>query len=161
MTEIANLKTSSKPTSEMKPAAALLQSLLVELVHLELQTKQLHWNVRGSHFSPIHEFLDELTDAYRGYSDRVAERIRALEEPADGRLSRMAKESRLSEITGDLISDQEVLQLIDSHLGLVIRQGREVRCALADIDAVSEDLILELLATLEKQAWMIRSQLAR
>src|SRR5256714_15344727 len=62
-----------------------LQATLVELVDLSLIGKQLHWNVFGRPFKPLHEHLDELVDSWRSLSDTVAERAVALGVAADGR----------------------------------------------------------------------------
>src|SRR5215470_12237777 len=61
-----------------------LQATLVELVDLSLLGKQLHWNIFGRPFKPLHEHLDELVDAWRELSDTVAERAVALGVSPDG-----------------------------------------------------------------------------
>src|SRR5437870_11466575 len=55
-----------------------LQATLVELIDLSLIGKQLHWNIFGRPFKPLHEHLDELVDSWRELSDTVAERAVAL-----------------------------------------------------------------------------------
>ena len=42
-----------------------LQATLVELIDLSLIGKQLHWNIYGRPFKPLHEHLDQLIDADR------------------------------------------------------------------------------------------------
>jgi hypothetical protein len=44
-----------------------LQATLVELVDLSLLGKQLHWNIVGRPFKPLHEHLADLVDSWRGY----------------------------------------------------------------------------------------------
>src|SRR5438045_8416962 len=61
-----------------------LQTTLVELVDLSLIGKQLHWNIVGRPFKPLHEHLDELVDSWRDLSDTVAERPVALGTAPDG-----------------------------------------------------------------------------
>ena len=67
-----------------------LQATLVELVDLSLIGKQLHWNIFGRPFKPLHEHLDELVDSWRDLADTVAERavasaLRPTANPAPGR----------------------------------------------------------------------------
>src|SRR2546429_3121265 len=62
-----------------------LQATLIELVDLSLIGKQLHWNIHGRPFKPLHEHLDELVDSWRELSDTVAERAVALGVAPDGR----------------------------------------------------------------------------
>src|SRR5437764_1348554 len=61
-----------------------LQATLVELVDLSLIGKQLHWNLVGTLFKPLHEHLDELVDSWRDLGDTVAERAVALGFSPDG-----------------------------------------------------------------------------
>src|SRR6201982_3222208 len=68
-----------------------LQATLVELVDLSLIGKQLHWNVFGRPFKPLHEHLDELVDSWRELSDTVAERAVALGIVPDGTAGTVAK----------------------------------------------------------------------
>src|SRR5438128_2481265 len=55
-----------------------LQATLVELVDLSLIGRQLHWNIFGQLFKPLHEHLDELVYSWRDLADTVAERAVAL-----------------------------------------------------------------------------------
>src|SRR2546430_13172187 len=73
-----------------------LQATLVELIDLSLLGKQLHWNIFGRPFKPLHEHLDELVDSWRELSDTVAERAVALGYSPDGQAAAV---SRASEIT--------------------------------------------------------------
>ena len=45
---------------------------------LSLIGKQLHWNIVGPLFRPLHLYLDELVDEWRLLADAVAERATAL-----------------------------------------------------------------------------------
>jgi starvation-inducible DNA-binding protein len=42
-----------------------LQVMLAELLDLTLVGKQLHWNIVGPRFQPLHEELDTLVDSWR------------------------------------------------------------------------------------------------
>lgn len=52
--------------------SAHLQSVLVDLLELQLQGKQAHWNVVGTNFRDTRRQLDDIIDAARGFSDVVA-----------------------------------------------------------------------------------------
>ena len=67
---------------EFKASSALadnLERVLVDLIELQLQGKQAHWNVVGTNFRDLHLQLDELVDFAREASDTIAERMRALD----------------------------------------------------------------------------------
>src|SRR5246127_5827095 len=72
-----------------------LQATLVELIDLSLIGKQLHWNIYGRPFKPLHEHLDELVDSWRDLSDTVAERAVALGHAPDGRAETVSGGRRL------------------------------------------------------------------
>jgi starvation-inducible DNA-binding protein len=50
-----------------------LQRVLVDLLELQMQGKQAHWNVVGKNFRDLHLQLDELVEAARAFSDQIAE----------------------------------------------------------------------------------------
>src|ERR1700760_2884602 len=73
-----------------------LQATLVELIELSLLGKQLHWNVVGPLFRPLHLQLDELIDSWRGLADTIAERAVAIGISPDGQSAAIAAGSRLA-----------------------------------------------------------------
>src|SRR3954452_6988304 len=75
-----------------------LQATLVELIDLSLIGKQLHWNIYGRGFKPLHEHLDELVDTWRDLADTVAERAVALSAVADGRAGTVSAGSGIADI---------------------------------------------------------------
>src|SRR5438093_5011706 len=79
----------TKSRATGKETVVRIQPMLVNLIILDLEAKQLHWNVTGALFRPLHEMFDEFVEAYRGWYDEVAERIRALDAPADARPARV------------------------------------------------------------------------
>src|SRR5437588_9728798 len=84
-----------------------LQATLVELIDLSLIGKQLHWNIFGRPFKPLHEHLDELVDSWRDLSDTVAERAVALGFAPDGRVATVSGESEIGAVdAGALDTDR-------------------------------------------------------
>jgi starvation-inducible DNA-binding protein len=75
-----------------------LQTTLVELIDLSLIGKQLHWNINGRPFKPLHEHLDELVDTWRQLSDTVAEGVVALGIAPDGQAGRVNANSRIEPV---------------------------------------------------------------
>src|ERR1700757_4003763 len=62
-----------------------LQKILVDLIELNLQGKQAHWNLVGTNFRDLHLQLDDIVDIPPEASDTIAERMRALNAVPDGR----------------------------------------------------------------------------
>jgi starvation-inducible DNA-binding protein len=136
-----------------------LQATLVELVDLSLLGKQLHWNIYGRPFKPLHEHLDELVDSWRDLSDTVAERAVALGVAPDGRAATVAAGSGIEPVdTGSLDTDAATHQLVE-RLADVTERIRSRMDRLGELDLVSQDVLIEALRELEKQQWMLRVSL--
>src|SRR5436190_14744393 len=54
---------------------ALLNQRLADVLDLQLQLKQAHWNVKGPHFIGLHELFDKISEEVESYSDSIAERV--------------------------------------------------------------------------------------
>ncbi len=135
-----------------------LQGMLVDLVDLSLLGKQLHWNVTGPHFRSLHLQLDELVDAWRLLSDQVAERAVALGVAPDGRAGTIAGSTQLAAPDAGPVADQRVVAFLTEQLVEVVTRARKRREEVAEYDAITEDLLIEVVAKLEEQLWMIRVQ---
>jgi|SRR2546426_7464534 len=150
----------TKSSETGKETAVRLQPMLVNLIILDLEAKQLHWNVTGALFRPLHEMFDEFVEAYRGWYDEVAERIRALDAPADGRATTVAAAAKSGEVTAGLIRDSEVIQVFLKRVETVAAGMRDQLEYLGERDLVTQDMVLGIVEGLEKQAWMLRAQLS-
>ena len=136
-----------------------LQATLVELIDLSLIGKQLHWNIFGRPFKPLHEHLDELVDSWRELSDTVAERAVALGCVPDGQAATISGGSELSTVdVGRLDTDMALHELVERVADVAERiRGRMDR--LGELDLASQDVLIETVRELEKQLWMLRASL--
>jgi len=136
-----------------------LQATLVELVDLSLIGKQLHWNIHGRPFKPLHEHLDELVDSWRALSDTVAERAVALGVAPDGRAGAVDAGSGIDPVdAGALDTDAATRELV-ARLADVTERIRSRMDRLGELDLASQDVLVEVVRELEKQLWMLRVSL--
>ncbi len=135
-----------------------LQAMLVELIDLALFGKQLHWSVTGPLFRPLHEQLDELVDSWRELSDVVAERAVAIGYLPDGQSAAVAAGSNLSRLERGALEDHVVVRELSGRLADIAERARERMDRLGEIDAASQDVVIEVVRALEQQLWMIRVQ---
>jgi starvation-inducible DNA-binding protein len=136
-----------------------LQATLVELVDLSLIGKQLHWNIFGRPFKPLHEHLDELVDSWRELSDTVAERAVALGVAPDGRAATVSAGSGLAAVDSDALDTDTALRELVPRLADVAQRTRARMDRLGEIDLASQDVLIEVVRELEKQLWMLRASL--
>ena len=135
-----------------------LQRVLVALVDLHVQGKQAHWNVTGRGFRDLHLQLDDVVDAAREHSDTVAERMRALQVVPDGRTETVATTTDLSPYPAGLVSVGDTVDAIVERLAQTVEVVREVHDGVDAEDPTSADILHEIIADLEKQAWFLSSE---
>jgi starvation-inducible DNA-binding protein len=137
----------------------VLQRSLTELIALSLIGKQLHWNVFGPGFRDLHLQLDELVEEWRELSDLVAERAVAIGFPPDGRAPAVIAQSDLEPVQPGPTSVVEAIEQLTTRIAAVDERVRERCTRLGEIDLPSQDVLIEVVRALEKQLWMVRSQI--
>src|SRR5580765_645461 len=76
---------------------SLINQRLADIIDLQMQLKQAHWNVKGPHFIGLHELFDKIAEEVESYVDLTAERIVQLGGIALGTVREAAVRSRLEE----------------------------------------------------------------
>ncbi|MFF9585259.1 DNA starvation/stationary phase protection protein Dps [Streptomyces achromogenes] len=150
------------PGIEREAAGRLIDVLrlrLHALNDLHLTLKHVHWNVVGPHFIAVHNMLDPQVDRVRDMADDVAERIAALGGVAQGTPGALVAERTWDDYSigrADAIAHLGALDLV--YTGVI----EDVRAAIkvaGDIDAATEDLLIEQLRDLEQFQWFVRAHL--
>ena len=144
---------------QRRAIAGGLSRLLADTYTLYLKTHNFHWNVTGPQFNSLHLMFEGQYNELALAVDLIAERIRALGEPAPGSYSAYAKLSSIEEADGVPGADEMVRILAADQLAIV-RTARGV-FPLAD-DAHDEptcDLLTQRMQVHEKTAWMLRANL--
>ena len=136
-----------------------LQATLVELLDLSLVGKQLHWCLVGELFRPLHLYLDELVGSWHELSDTVAERAVAVGSWPDGQASAVAAASLRRPLPRGAVEDHVAVLELVTRLAQVSERTRARMDRLGELDAASQDVLVQLVRTLEKQLWMLRVQL--
>lgn len=144
--------------SELNPVVAgALQQALVDLISLELQGKQAHWNIRGPRFRALHLALDELVDGVRALADTVAERLAQVGGVPDGRATTVYQTTLVDEIDFGVLDVDKTYQLIAEKVQATSNRIQQDIDSVDDVDHVSGDILIQIGAELDKQGWMLRS----
>ncbi len=133
--------------------------LLADTYTLYLKTHNFHWNVTGPQFNSLHlMFMQQYTEMALAV-DLIAERIRALGEPAPGSYKAFVRLGSIKEEDGVPSADAMVAQLVQGQES-VVRTARKVLPAAEQAnDQATLDLVTQRLNLHEKNAWMLRSLL--
>jgi starvation-inducible DNA-binding protein len=146
-----------EPTSQK--VVDVLQQRLVALVDLQLTLKHVHWNVTGPNFIAVHEMLDPQTELVRGATDEMAERIATLGGTPNGLPGNLVATRTWQDYGIGTAEAQEHLEQLVSVFDGVIEDHRNAREAIADLDPVTEDLLIAQLGQLEQAQWFVRAHL--
>lgn len=137
----------------------LLDDRMVSLIDLALTLKHVHWNVVGPGFIAVHEMLDPQVDAVRLMSDDLAERIAALGGTPIGTPGALVARRTWDDYEPAKASVAQHLAALDVVYTGVIEDHRKAQSRLAELDPVSEDMVIGQLGELEQFQWFIRAHL--
>jgi starvation-inducible DNA-binding protein len=137
-----------------------LQATLIDLLDLALASKQLHWSVIGTEFRPVHLQLDELVDAWHDMADTVAERAVSIGYWPDGQATAIVAGRESDDVARGPLEDHLVVRELAHRIAATSERIRSRMDRLGDLDLVSQDVLVGVVRGMEKQQWMVRSQLS-
>jgi starvation-inducible DNA-binding protein len=165
MTMITEPMNSRRPNGRVPCFAASqemieqLQAVLVDLIELQIQAKQAHWNVVGQGFRALHLQLDEIVDTARDHADAVAERMRAVQAAPDGRSDTVCRQSRLAAFPAGTQPVPAVTEAIADRAATTAATARRARDRIDAEDPATTDILHALIQDLEKHRRMLCSSL--
>ena len=136
-----------------------LARLLADSYTLYLKTHNYHWNVTGPQFNTLHQMFEAQYTELALAVDEIAERIRALGEPAPGSYKAYGRLTSIEEEEAVPNAEEMLRQLLKGQ-ETVVRTARSViGAAEAANDEPTADLLTQRMQVHEKTAWMLRSLL--
>lgn len=148
------------PADKRASAVELLNDLLADLIDLQLQAKQAHWNVKGPSFIALHELFDSVAEETEEFVDTVAERIAALGGRAEGTIGVVVQRSKLSPYPLDIVNGRAHVDALSTSLATVGKAARNgISQATEFGDADTADLFTEVSRGIDKKLWFVESHL--
>lgn len=133
-----------------------LSSLGVEYVKLH----NLHWNVVGRGFKPIHEYLEGLYDGLAGSLDSVAEYLKINEEVPVASLKEFLEFSVIEELPSKEVGGSEALKVVVEDFEKLKSLAEEIRKEADEVDDYSLVSLLEGdLEEYKKNLWFVKAML--
>ncbi|MEA5506180.1 DNA starvation/stationary phase protection protein Dps [Halotia wernerae UHCC 0503] len=138
----------------------ILNQSLAATLDLKTQTKQAHWNVKGTDFFQLHELFDEMAGELEEYVDMVAERVTALGGYAFGTARLAAANSILPEYPLDILAGMDHVTALADRYAAYAKHIREAINKTNDLgDADTADLYTEVSRTIDKRLWFLEAHL--
>lgn len=146
----------SKPLR--KKLITLLNQRLADVIDLQMQLKQAHWNVKGPNFISLHELFDKVAMGISEYSDTIAERVVQLGGIAEGTVRMVGTRSKLDEYPteiGDGMVHVQATAAAISKFGSLVRQSITEASDLKDDDTA--DIFTEVSRGTDKWLWFVEA----
>lgn len=134
---------------------------LANLAVINFKLHNLHWNVVGMQFVPIHEYTESLYDKFFEFFDEVAEHQKIFGVMPDCKLSDYLANAKIKEVEPKNFEAKEVLEIVKQDLLTLKQEAVDLR------NASDEENYFEAVGLFEdhidyynKQLWFISSTLA-
>jgi starvation-inducible DNA-binding protein len=142
---------------DKKAAEQMVDRLNILLAHTQLfymNTKGLHWNIKGEKFFELHLKFEELYTDLNLKVDEIAERILTLEGTPIHSFSDYIKKSKIKELTNVTDATKSIASIIES-LSLLIKSEREILVIANHAnDEGTSALMSDYIRQQEKLIWM-------
>lgn len=143
---------------QISGTAKALQESLTDCLALGLITHQAHWVAKGDGFHPLHELLGSIYEDLDGIVDTLAERLAALDVAPAGQPMDIAKSS-LAPMRPGFADTREVTAAVSDRMRQVIERLQKSRVATGSEDPVTENILQDIIAKLQKKLWLLRSNI--
>jgi starvation-inducible DNA-binding protein len=148
------------PESSRTRIVDALNARLADGLDLASGLKVAHWNLRGPQFAALHPLFGAFATALEGINDDVAERVVTLGGRALGTVRHVASASSLPEYPQETTRDSHHTRLLVDRIDGYLRGVRAARVVADELDdIVTTDLLTSVVATFEKNHWMLRASL--
>ena len=145
---------------DRKQIAEGLGRLLADTYTLYVKTHNFHWNVKGPMFQTLHLMFEQQYNELALAVDLIAERIRALGEPAPGSYAAFSRLTAIPEEEGVPAAEALIQQLLEGQ-ETVVRTARSLFPLVDKVnDEPTADLLTQRMQVHEKTGWMLRSLLS-
>ena len=138
-----------------------LNTYLANLAVINIKIHNLHWNIVGSQFVSVHEYLESEYDKAGERLDEVAELIRMSGEFPVANLKEYLEISTIKEIeTSKEVSIKEALEIVLSDIKLQKELALEIRKEADEADNFPVANVMEdHIEDYNKQIWFVKSSL--
>ncbi|MBP3852808.1 MAG: DNA starvation/stationary phase protection protein [Erysipelotrichaceae bacterium] len=125
-----------------------------------IKMHNLHWNVVGTQFKAVHEFLESIYDAYADVLDETAEILRMHDEMPAASLAQYLKLATIQELDSKEVSIKESIEITLADMELLKEQTLKIRESADKEDAFDLVAMMEdHISNYNKNIWFLKSML--
>ena len=140
---------------------ANMNAYLSDLVVFYLKLHDLHWNVKGMQFVPVHQYSESRYEDMAGKFDEIAELIIQHGEKPVSSISEYVKNASIKELNKGSYRDEEVIKIIAEDMAQLKAAAEALRLKMVDEDIFDVVAVLEdHIAGYQKELWFLNSMTA-
>jgi starvation-inducible DNA-binding protein len=137
----------------------IMRQMVADLLALNVKFHNLHWNVKGHSFVPLHMALEEMYDLFFEQYDEVAERMRMLGEYAPASLKEVVALTKVEDLPNQDYTQKDVLDVVKASFEHLKALVRALRASCGDDDFVTASMCDDLEGAYDKQLWFTHQQM--
>ena len=138
-----------------------MNAYLSDLVVFYLKLHDLHWNVKGMQFVPVHQYSESRYEDMAEKFDEIAELIIQHGEKPVSSISEYVKNASIKELNKGSYRDEEVLKIIAEDMAQLKAAAKALRLKMAEEDVFDVVAVLEdHIAGYQKELWLLNSMMA-
>lgn len=139
-----------------------LNTYLANLAVWNVKLHNLHWNVTGHYFKPLHEMTESIYDEVFEAFDSVAEIMKMKGEMPLSTMSEYLAVATIKEVPAKAFSAHEVVAMIEEDMKLMNELALEIRKEAIESDEFEVQSMFEgFVAGFSKQLWFIHAMKTR
>jgi neutrophil-activating protein A len=141
-----------------KELVVKLNKYLADVAVSYIKMHNLHWNIVGSQFKAVHEYLETIYDSYADVLDEVAEALRMNDELPLASLKDYLEVTSIKELDSKEISIVDALNITIEDIKTLKAEAFEIRNDADEQDLYSiVDIMEDNISNYEKTLWFLKS----
>ena len=138
----------------------ILNARLADTIDMKTQVKHAHWNVKGMHFTGLHELFDTVAGHLEEHADLIAERLVQLGGTANGTVRQTAAISSIKEYDLFAVTGAEHVKALVPRLATLANATRQAIDETSQLgDQVTADLFTAVTRAADKDLWFLEAHL--
>lgn len=145
----------------MSKVSEVLKQIQADSIVFYMKLHNLHWNVYGLQFRQVHEATEIIYDKFSDIFDDCAERVLQLGNKPFIKLSDCLNNTKIKEEDSNKFNALDALKIVIEDLSYFKDSFKELfAIANNNDDNVTADYASNILSYIEKELWMLKSQLS-
>ncbi len=143
-----------------KEQKTLMNQYVADLAVLNVKFHNMHWNVVGERFEPVHVYLEKMYDDFFEKFDEVAERMKMVGEYPLASLASYLEVTKVKELEVRDYQIPEVYEIVKDELEKARKLATDIRNIADEAgDFVTVGMMEDHVAGYDKELWFIESAL--